>query len=103
MRLFTSLLAGVALAVGFGVAQVTGNRPVGGVVLVLGAAICGYQWWRSAGPLPTFASEFVFFVAFVASHPLAKQIGAWPAVAVVGAATVVISYALTTPRAPQLA
>jgi len=102
MRLFTSLLAGVTLAVGFGVAQVTGNRPVGGVVLVVGAAICGYQWWRSAGPIPAFASEFVFFAAFVASHPLAKQMGAWPAVAVVGVATAVISYAFTTPRVPQL-
>jgi hypothetical protein len=101
MRLLTSLLAGVTLAVGFGVAQVTGNRPVGGVVLVVGAAVCGYQWWQMAGPLPTFACEFVFFAAFIASHPLAKQMGAWPAVAVVGVAAVVISYVLTTPRVPQ--
>ena len=101
MRLFTSLLAGMTLAVGFGVAQITGNRPVGGIVLVIGAAICGYRWWQSAGRLPTFASELVFFAAFVASHPLAKQIGAWPAVAVAGAVTVVVSFALTGPRARQ--
>ena len=60
MRLFTSLLAGMTLAVGFGVAQITGNRPVGGIVLVIGAAICGYRWWQSVGWFPTIASEFVF-------------------------------------------
>lgn len=101
MRLFTSLLAGMTLAVGFGVAQITGNRLVGGIVLVIGAAICGYRWWQSVGWFPTIASEFVFFASFVASHPLAKQIGAWPAVAVVGAVTVVASFVLTGPRAHQ--
>lgn len=102
MRLFTSVLAGLTLAVGFGLAQVTGNRPLGGVVLLVGAAICGYQWWRSVGAFPTIASEVVFSVAFVASHPMAKQIGAWPSVAIVAIATVVISYALTAPRGSSM-
>jgi hypothetical protein len=103
MRLITSVLAGVTLAIGFGAAQVTGNRAVGGIVLIIGAAICGYQWWRSAGPLPTLASELVFFAAFVASHPLAKHIGAWSAVVAVAVAAGVVSYALTSVRVPQRA
>ncbi|MDD2858123.1 MAG: hypothetical protein PHU75_05540 [Candidatus Nanopelagicales bacterium] len=95
MRLLTSVLAGSTLAVGFGVAQATGNRPLGGAVLLAGAATCGVLWWRQAGAVPTLVSEAVFAAAFIGSHPLAKQIGAWPSVAVVAGATAVISYAIT--------
>ncbi|MFA7323011.1 MAG: hypothetical protein WC005_01505 [Candidatus Nanopelagicales bacterium] len=101
MRLFASVLAGSTLAVGFGVAQSTGNRPLGGAVLLAGAAACGYLWWKQAGPVPTIVSEGVFLVAFVASHPLAKQIGPWPSVAVVATATAAISFAVTKPRSPS--
>ncbi len=98
MRAFTSVLAGVTLVAGFGVAQATDNRSLGGVVLLAGATACGYQWWRAAGPLAAGLSEGVLVLAFAGSHVLAKPIGAWPSVAVVAVATTAISYALTRPR-----
>jgi len=103
MRLFASLLAGVTLAVGFGVAQVTGNRPVGGVVLVIGAIICGFQWWQSSGKIPAIACVAVFLVAFAVSHPLAKQIGAWPSVEIVAIATAAFTYFIARPRRTEKA
>lgn len=86
---------------GFGVAQSTDNRSLGGVVLLAGAAVCGFQWWREAGPLAAGLSEGVFVLAFAGSHVLAKPIGAWPSVGVVAIATTAISYALTKPRSAQ--
>ena len=101
MRTLTSILAGATLVAGFAVAQATDNRTAGGVVLLAGAAVCGYQWWKAAGPRGAVLSEAVFIMAFVGSHALAKPIGAWPAVAAVAAATTVASYALTPPRAAK--
>ena len=42
---------------------------------------------RSAatGPLPLAAPLGLFFAVFVLSHPLGKQIGAWPSVLLVAA------------------
>lgn len=98
MRLLTSSLAGAALIAGFGLAQATDNRTAGGVVLLAGAAACGYLWWRDAGMRGALLSEGVVFVAFVGSHALARPIGAWPSVGVAAAATVALSYAATKPR-----
>ncbi len=102
MRALTSVLAGATLVAGLGAAQAADNRTAGGVVLLAGAAACGYLWWREAGPLAAGLSEGVLAAAFAGSHALAKPIGAWPAVAVVAVATTAISYALTKPRSRQL-
>ena len=98
MRVLTSVLAGATLVAGFGVAQATDNRTLGGVVLLAGASACGYLWWRDSGARGALLSEAVFFVAFAGSHALAKPIGAWPSVGVVAVATTVISYSVTRPR-----
>jgi len=99
--MFTSVLAGLTLAIGFGVAQFTGNRPLGGVVLLVGAAVCGFRWWKSSGTSAVIACEAVFLVAFAVSHPLAKQIGAWPSVAIVAITTVALSYLIASPRSAK--
>ena len=48
-RLPTWPVAAGSLLLGFGVAQATGVRPLGGLVLVAAAAWCMLRWWRAAG------------------------------------------------------
>ncbi|MBO3095918.1 hypothetical protein [Cellulomonas dongxiuzhuiae] len=73
-------VAAVGLVLAFALAQGTGVRWLGGVVLLVTAAVClalavpRVGWWR---PL---AVMVVGLVAFVASHALADVLGAWPAV-----------------------
>ena len=99
MRTVTAAVSGLVLIVGFGVAQSTDNRSLGGVILVLGAIYCAIQWWRCAGALPALLSVGIFVVAFVVSHPLGKVIGSWPSVMLVALVAGASAYALTRPRA----
>jgi ABC-type siderophore export system fused ATPase/permease subunit len=98
MRLRIAAVAALTLVVGFGVASVTGNRALGGVVLVAGGALCA--WWlaREAGLLRTSLTLVGVVVLFVVSHPLGRVIGAWPAVLLVAAAAAALAYALASPR-----
>ncbi len=96
MRLVPSLIAVGSLIGGFAIAQSTGSRPAGGAVLAVGGAAAGYLWWQEAGPVPTVANTGIYLAAFAGSHPLAKQIGAWPSVLAVSAATGVATYAITS-------
>lgn len=52
---------------------------------------CTVNWNRSAGPVKAGALLGTYLVAFGASHPLAKKIGAWPAVGTVAAVTATAS------------
>jgi hypothetical protein len=74
-----------SLALGFAVADVTGVRPLGGIVLVAGAAWCALRWRERAGTGRAAALVGLYLAAFAVSHPLGHAIGAWPAVAVVAA------------------
>jgi len=65
---------------GYLVARETKVRALGGVVLAAGGAVAGREWARGVGPVGTVALTAVYLGAFGASHPLAKKIGAWPAV-----------------------
>jgi hypothetical protein len=49
-------------------------------VLAAGGAVASRQWSKTAGPLGTAVLNAVYFGSFGVSHPLAKKIGAWPAV-----------------------
>lgn len=98
MRLQTAVVAAATLLVGFAVATLTGNRALGGVVVVVGAVWCLWRWWGYAGPARAVAAVLVGGVAFVVSHPLGKVIGAWPAVLLVSAVGALVAYALTPPR-----
>lgn len=59
LRLTAALLAAATLIVGFAVASLTGNRALGGVVLIAGGAVCALLWWRLAGPLRAIAAVAV--------------------------------------------
>jgi hypothetical protein len=88
-RLPTAPLVAASLVGGYLVARETGIRPLGGAVLAAGGLVAGRQWLRHAGTGGTVVLGAVYLGAFGASHPLAKKIGAWPAVltAAAGAAT----------------
>jgi len=84
-RFPSSLLVAVGLAVGFGVAQGTGVRALGGVVLAacgLGAAAL---WVRRRGWAVAVGLGLLYFAAFALAHVLALGVGlsAWLSVALV--------------------
>jgi hypothetical protein len=79
-------IAAGGLLLGFAVAELTGVRALGGVVLFLAALACGLRWRLLLGLPRALALVAVFLAGFALSHPLGDAIGAWPAVFVVSAA-----------------
>ncbi|MET0788566.1 MAG: hypothetical protein ABWY33_04915 [Cellulomonas sp.] len=92
-RIPTAVVAALTLVVGFAVAELSGVRALGGVVLVAGVLWCAVRA-RSAGWWRVGAVVLVGAACFAGSHLLGRVIGAWPAVAVaalvLGAATFVL-------------
>lgn len=78
-------IAAGALLVGFAVAEVTGVRAAGGVVLFLGGLACGLRWRVLLGLPRALALVALFLAGFALAHPLGHAIGSWPAVLVVAA------------------
>ena len=97
-RLTAALLAALTLIIGFAVASLTGNRALGGIVLVIGGAVCAWLWWRLAGPWRAAACVAIAGIAFVVSHPLGALLTSWGSVVLVSAVTAGATYALTGPR-----
>lgn len=93
-RRFVPALGALTLVLGFAVAQGTGNRALGGVVLLAGGAWCVAAWWRSPGPARALAAAGVFAVAFAVSHPLGHVVGAWPSVLLVSVAAALAARAI---------
>ena len=88
-RLLAPALTSAGLIGGFGAARATGSRPLGGAVL---AAVGAGTWFvanRGGGPVKASVLTAVYLGAFGGSHPLAKRLGAWPAVYAVAGATAV--------------
>src|SRR6187397_1466000 len=80
MALPTAPLVAAGLVGGYLVARETKQRPLGGAVLAAAGIAAGAQWAKRVGPLGTAALSALYLGSFGASHPLAKRIGAWPAV-----------------------
>ena len=80
VHLRIALIAAASFLGGFGVAELTGVRALGGVVLLAGAVWCAREALPAAGRGPTAAILAGAFVLFVLSHLLGHAIGAWPAV-----------------------
>ncbi|HWI06517.1 MAG TPA: hypothetical protein VNT54_03245 [Solirubrobacteraceae bacterium] len=87
-------VASGSLLLGFAVAQATGVRPLGAVVLVAGCAWCALRWRRAAGTLRTALLVVVYVGAFVLSHVVADALGAWPSVLLAAAVTALAAYVL---------
>lgn len=101
MPLPTSLLSAGSLVAGYAVAAATGVRPLGGVVLAAGGALCAREWARTSGRGTSAALLTTYVVAFGASHPLAEQVGAWPSVLTVAAVTGVAAHLASDRRATR--
>jgi CHASE2 domain-containing sensor protein len=102
-RLFpSSLLAAAGLVVGFGVAQETGNRPLGGAVLAACGVAAGVLWLRRRGWGTALALAGAYLAAFVLSHVLALGAGLdpWVSVALVTIADAGVTYAVADRSRP---
>ena len=96
---FCPTLASVTgLLGGYKVASSTGIRPLGGAVLALCGAVAYKTWKRTAGTGRANLLTAIYLGAFGAAHPLAKKLGAWPAVYTVTAATALCSIVIGRKR-----
>lgn len=91
-------VAAASLVAGYSLARATKVRALGGVVLLAGGVVAGRTWVK-AGIGPTLALSAIYLGSFGLSHPLAKKIGAWPAVLTAAAVTGVASHVLVDSRA----
>ncbi|WTQ12846.1 hypothetical protein OG537_26850 [Streptomyces sp. NBC_00228] len=90
----SSVIAASGLVGGYGVARWTRKRQLGGVVLAAAGATAANQWRQQAGGKAAGALTVTYIAAFAGSHPLAKRVGAWPAVFGVAGAVALASWAV---------
>lgn len=88
-------VAASGLIGGYGVARWTKKRPLGGVALAAAGSLAAYGWNRQAGPRAAAGLAVAYVAAFAGSHPLAKKVGAWPAVFAVAGGVAAASWAVT--------
>ena len=95
----TAPLVAAGLVGGFAAARYSGRRELGGVVLAAAGAACARSWLRSSGPGVSGVLLGTYLAAFGASHPLAKKIGAWPAVLTAAGTSAAASWIVSDRRA----
>ncbi|MFE9832274.1 hypothetical protein ACFYPK_27020 [Streptomyces halstedii] len=88
-------VAAGGLVGGYAVARWTKKRPLGGVALAAAGSVAAYEWNRRAGARAATGLTVAYVAAFAGSHPLAKKIGAWPAVFAVAGGVAAASWAVT--------
>ncbi|MEU1851819.1 hypothetical protein ABZ499_21725 [Streptomyces sp. NPDC019990] len=94
----SAVIAAGGLVGGYGVARWTRQRPLGGAVLAVAGVAAARQWRESAGGVAAGALSAAYAAAFAGSHPLAKKVGAWPAVFGVAGAMGLASWAVADRR-----
>jgi hypothetical protein len=84
-RLSSAALVAAGLAAGFGTAQATGVRALGGAVFAAGGLAAGWLWVRRRGWAVALGLGALYVGAFVLAHVLALGVGlpAWLAVGLV--------------------
>lgn len=97
-RIPSSVVAASGLVGGYGVARWTRKRQLGGAVLAVAGTAAATQWRQQAGGKAAGALTAAYVAAFGASHPLAKKVGAWPAVFGVAGAVALASWAVADRR-----
>lgn len=76
----TAPVVATGLVGGFAIARYSGRRELGGLFLAGCGVWSARQWARTGGPGLAVGLGLTYAGAFGVSHPLAKRIGAWPAV-----------------------
>lgn len=89
----TAPLVALGLVGGYLVARESGIRPLGGLLLGGCGLLAGRTWYARGGAGAAGMLAGTYLAAFGLSHPLAKRIGAWPAVGVVTAVAAGAAYA----------
>ncbi|MFF0560218.1 hypothetical protein [Streptomyces sp. NPDC004266] len=97
-RIPSPAIAAAGLVGGYAVARWTRKRPLGGAVLAVAGGVAAREWQRVGGVKASVGLTTAYVGAFAGSHPLAKKIGAWPAVFSVAGAMGVASWAVTRGR-----
>jgi hypothetical protein len=92
----SAVLVAVGLAAGFGIAQGTGIRALGGAVFAAAGVAAGVLWLRRRGPLIAVGLASLYLGAFVLAHVLAIGVGlpAWLAVSLVTLASAGVTFAV---------
>jgi len=92
----SSLLVAVGPAAGFGVAQGTGVRALGGLLFAGAGLAAGWLWYRRRGLPATAGLGVLYLGAFVLAHVLALGVGlpAWLAVGLVTAVAAGVTFAV---------
>jgi len=98
IRFPTAPIAAAGLILGFGVADATGSRPLGGLVLAGFGLTCIAIWLRRDGRRSAVLLTTAGLGAFILSHILGLAVGAWPAVLVAAAATATICWRVSDAR-----
>ncbi len=95
-RFPSAVLVVVGLAAGFGVAQGTGIRALGGAVFAVAGVVAGVLWLRRKGGSTALALAALYVAAFVLAHVLAIGAGlpAWLAVSLVTLAAAGVTFAV---------
>src|SRR3954453_23795916 len=95
-RFSSALLVAVGLAAGFGVAQGTGIRALGGAVFALGGLSAAWLWVQRRGWAVAVGLGALYVAAFVLAHVLALGAGfpAWIAVSLVTVAAGGVTFAV---------
>ncbi|MFI8320805.1 hypothetical protein [Streptomyces sp. NPDC085529] len=97
-RTLSPAVAAAGLIGGYAVARWTGKRPLGGVVLGAAGVVAAREWQRVGGRGAAVGLSAAYVAAFGGSHPLAKKVGAWPAVFSVAGGMAAVSWAVTRER-----
>lgn len=90
----TAPVVAAGLIGGYASARLTKIRPLGAVALGAAGVYAGRTWLAKHGAGTTAALSVIYLGAFGGAHPLAKKIGAWPAVLSVTAVATGAAWAL---------
>jgi hypothetical protein len=93
-RIPSAVLVAVGLAAGFGVAQGTGIRALGGAVFALGGLGAAWLWVEHRGWAVALGLSALYIGAFVLAHVLALGVGmaSWLAVVLVTLVAAGVTY-----------
>ncbi|MGY1636257.1 hypothetical protein ACI78V_06350 [Geodermatophilus sp. SYSU D00742] len=103
-RFPSAVLVAVGLAAGFGIAQGTGVRALGGAVFALGGLAAAWLWVQRRGWAVALGLGALYVGAFVLAHVLALGVGmaAWLAVSLVTIAAAGVTFAVADRPRPEV-